>query len=73
METLQTIMPYVGTYVYIGFAVWLINSVTAGYNGTTPNKDDFFQSVLWPISIATLVGLVIRIAVEKIKAKKDTK
>jgi hypothetical protein len=57
---------YIGFYVYMAFFVWLINAFVAGYNGTNSNKDDFIQSILWPISIATLIGMVIKLITIKL-------
>lgn len=75
MEILDAVInivshPLVGVYAYGILFVWLINAVLAGYNGITPNKDDFWQSVLWPISIAVLLGIIIRLIVEKMKERK---
>lgn len=74
METLIEIVthPYVGAYVYIAVFVWMLNSVLAGYHGTMTNKEDFFQSVLWPISISALIGSLIRLIVDTYRNRKTT-
>lgn len=68
---LTTYLPYLGIYVYMAMFVWLVNAFVAGYNGTAPNREDFFQSVLWPISIATLVGIIIKIITVKLKGNDN--
>jgi hypothetical protein len=62
---------YVGFYVYAALFVWLLNSFVAGFNGVGTNKDDFIQSILWPISIATLLGMLVKIIIIKIKERNN--
>jgi len=70
---LQTISEYshmIGLYCYMALFVWLFNAFLAGYNGTAPSREDFFQSVLWPISIVVLLGITIKIIVQSITKNK---
>lgn len=46
---------------------WIVQALIAGYNGIEIGKQEFYASVLWPISTATLMGLIIRVATEKFK------
>ena len=60
--------PYL-TYLLIYFAIaltfFLINSVIAGYNGLSWTTTDVKDSILWPASIAVLIGLLIRLITQK--------
>ena len=61
-----------GLYYYsiVAFIFWLILSMIAGYSGKTSNLTDAKDSLIWPISVAILIGLFIRIAVENYKKEK---
>ncbi len=69
------------TSIYFSVAVFtlMLNAMIAGYNGTQINKDDVIQSIIWPISLATLFGLLARIGIESYREevnkpkKKETK
>lgn len=65
-QLIMEFLPTVGVYVYIALFVWLVNAAVAGFNGVGTNKDDFWQSVLWPISIATLIGMLIKLIIIKL-------
>jgi NADH:ubiquinone oxidoreductase subunit 6 (subunit J) len=66
METLQ----HYGTiYLFVGAIFLLISAVVAGYNGIDMNKKDFTDSVIWPVSIAVLIGTIVRVVIEIAKIK----
>jgi mannitol-specific phosphotransferase system IIBC component len=55
-------------YYMLGIVTfWIIQALIAGYNGIEIGKQEFYASVLWPISTATLIGLIIRVVIEKLK------
>jgi len=60
-------MEYIIIYV-IGIAITLlVNAFIAGYNGNNITLNDFSDAVIWPISLTVLIGLLIRLVVEKNK------
>jgi hypothetical protein len=65
-QVIMEYLPTLGIYFYTALFVWLVNAAVAGYNGVATNKDDFWQSVLWPISIATLIGMLIKLIIIKL-------
>jgi hypothetical protein len=52
-------------YLVIALFFLVINSVIAGYNGKTYTAQDIKDSFLWVLSLSILLGLVIRIALDK--------
>jgi len=70
---LTDIIPYVVGYFSISLVFLIFNAVVAGYNGNTYSFQDTKDSILWPLSLAVLVGLLIRIAMENYKEKRSTK
>lgn len=58
-------MEYFITYVLIAAAMMSINAAVAGFKGGQWNMDDVIDSILWPLSIAMLVGLIARISFDK--------
>ena len=62
------IIEFIQIYVLIGLAFLVLNSFIAGYNATTWVKQDFIDSLFWPLSLAILAGLSVRLLIEKIKS-----
>lgn len=58
---MEEYLVYVCYYFIISLSFWLINSVVAGFIGEKWSWRDGLDSILWPLSLATLVGLVLRI------------
>lgn len=56
-------------YLLIVFVFWMLSAFACGFAVKRPKAEDFYDSILWPISIATLLGNVTRVVVEKIKQK----
>jgi membrane protein implicated in regulation of membrane protease activity len=74
MEIFNNVLPYVSIYLAIAFIFWMINAVIAGFNGNTWTAQDFKESLVWPASLAVLLGLIIRVLVERsVARKKQTK
>jgi hypothetical protein len=61
------ILSIITFYFVVAFCVLIINAVLAGYQGMQPTLNDVMQSVFWPVSIATLLGLLIKVGVESYK------
>jgi hypothetical protein len=73
-------LPLINFYFTVAFFVLIVNAVLAGFNGARVTVDDIVQSSLWPISLASLLGTLVRIGYESYKQeaqkapkKKDTK
>lgn len=73
-------LPLINFYFVVALVVMNINAFLAGYHGVRITMDDVIQSVVWPISIAALLGTLVRIGVEsykeesrKVTKKKETK
>lgn len=62
MEIFTLVFTYIGFYLLIGFSYFLITAVFSGFIGSELTLKDYINDfILWPISIATLIGLLIRI------------
>lgn len=72
MELIQ-FLHYVVGYIIISLVFLLFNSIIAGYNGNSYSFQDTIDSILWPLSLSVLIGLVIRITIEKYKEKRAQK
>lgn len=68
-------LPLLNFYFTVAFFVMIVNAVIAGYKGMSTTWDDVIQSALWPISLAALLGTLIRIGVQSYEeaAKKPQK
>lgn len=73
MEYVILVGIILGIYCSIAFIFLLCNCLGAGYNGETWTKKDVMGSILWPLSLMVLNGLLIRICVESIKKYKSLK
>ena len=59
-------MDYVIVYIIIAAIVGIINTLIAGFNGKSYSKNDIKDSLLWPLSVSVLLGLLARLVFEKI-------
>lgn len=60
-------------YLCIGVVFLLFNAFAAGYLGMEISKKEWVDSIIWPISAAIGLGLLVRIIVEKLKERKEKK
>jgi hypothetical protein len=75
------ILAIINFYFSVALFVLVLNAVIGGYQGKQINIDDVIQSAFWPVSLAQLLGTLIRIGVESYKEemakpkpkKKETK
>ena len=76
------ILTIINVYFSIAFFVLVLNALLGGYQGKEVGIDDVIQSAFWPVSLAQLLGTLIRIGVESYKEelakprapkKKETK
>ena len=61
------IIEFVSFYAWVALGVLLINAIIAGFTGKEITKIDVAQSLTWPVSIAMLFGLCIRVGLEAYK------
>lgn len=61
------ILSVITIYFSIALGVLIINAVLAGYYGNQTTLNDVVQSIFWPVSLATLLGLLVKVAVEAYK------
>lgn len=54
-------------YFSVALFTLLVNALIAGYKGQTITLDDVIQSSIWPVSIASLIGMLVRVGVESYK------
>ena len=73
MELLSVLAPYIYFYFGAAFIFWAITAGVAGYFGNEPGKSEFGSSLIWPISLSTLIGLLVRLIVEKREKNKQDK
>lgn len=59
-------------YLVLGLLFTMVMTVITGYNLENWTKSDLTDIVLWPISLAAMIGLVIRIIVESTKKPRKT-
>lgn len=73
------ILAIINFYFSVALFVLVLNAVIGGYQGKQITIDDVIQSAFWPVSLAQLLGTLIRIGVESYKEemakpkKKETK
>lgn len=60
-------------YFFIGLSYLLIESFILGCLGQNSDSINFFDIILWPVSIMNLFGLSIRILMNKLKKLNKTK
>lgn len=65
------ILSMVTFYFIVAFCVLIVNAILAGYFGKQPTMDDVVQSLFWPISLATLLGLLVKVGVESYKEEQQ--
>lgn len=70
MEFLSAYAIYVYYYIVISFMFLIINAVLAGFSGNTLLKEDYKDSVLWPISLAIILGVFMRIGLTYLRKIK---
>lgn len=58
-------MIYVYTYISIVICFWLVNAFIAGLNETDTSQKDLFDSILWPVTLANLLGLLTKIIIKR--------
>lgn len=63
-------MEYLVYYVVMVLLMVSINSIMSGFTGRDLEFKDFTDSLIWPITILVLIGVLIRIIYNKIKGKK---
>ncbi len=54
-------------YFSVALFVLVLNALIGGYQGKQVGVDDVIQSAFWPVSLAQLLGTLIRIGVESYK------
>lgn len=62
---LSDFLVYLCYYIFVGIIFALVSAFFAGFNGNVMTKDDYISSIFWPISIATLLGLLIKLYFQK--------
>ena len=76
------ILALINFYFSVALFVLIVNAIIGGYQGKQIGVDDVIQSAFWPVSLSTLIGMVVRIGVEsykeaakpnKVQEKKETK
>lgn len=65
------ILSIITIYFSVALGVLIINAVLAGYYGTQTSFSDVTQSAFWPVSLATLLGLLIKVGVEAYKEEQQ--
>lgn len=68
-EIYMSILEWAGYYAVGVMILWLINAFAAGYSGGEASKSDFMDSLLWPVSLAATIGMLVRVAVNQINKK----
>jgi hypothetical protein len=63
-------MEYIIFYFIVGFVFLIGNTIVGGYFGKNYTLEDIKDSILWPLSFSILLGLVIRILIDKYKTYK---
>ena len=61
------IINFIMFYAWVALGVLLINSFIAGFTGAEITRNDVSQSLTWPVSIAMLLGLTIRVGINAYK------
>ena len=61
------ILTIINVYFSVAFFVLVLNALIGGYQGKEIGIDDVIQSAFWPVSLAQLLGTLIRIGVESYK------
>lgn len=64
---MEDYLVYVCYYFYIAIGFWIINSIVGGFIGEKWNWRDGLDSLFWPLSVSTLLGLTIRIITDKMR------
>lgn len=62
-------VPYVLVYLAIAAGFMVMSSFVAGYNLETWASNEVVDSLLWPLSLATLAGVFCRVGVEAVRRK----
>jgi hypothetical protein len=65
------ILSMVTFYFIVAFCVLIVNAMIAGYHGGSAGIDDAVQSFFWPVSIASLLGLLLKIGVDAYKEQQE--
>jgi ABC-type thiamin/hydroxymethylpyrimidine transport system permease subunit len=65
------ILSFVIFYFCVAFGVLIVNAILAGYYGTQTSFNDIIASLFWPVSVASLIGLLIKIGVEAYKEEQQ--
>lgn len=66
---LTVFLPYIQYYLAFAVIFWLTTAIVSGFYGSEPGKSEFFASLLWPISMGTVIGTLARVIVEIIKER----
>lgn len=63
----------VAVYVIGGLVFCTVSAFVAGYAGTMMKKADYYDGILWPFSVSSLLGYVVRVCVERVKERTEHK
>jgi hypothetical protein len=57
----------VAWYLVGGLVFCLVSAIVAGFTGTMMKKADYYDGILWPFSVSSLLGVGVRVCVERVK------
>lgn len=63
---LSNLSNYLIIYCLIGLVIVLLNCFAHGFVGSKPKMDDYFDILMWPKTLAVILGALTRLAIKKI-------
>lgn len=67
---MEEIIYFSQLYVLIAFGFLLVDAFAVGFFKKTFNTSDIYESIFWPVTTFTILGIISRVIFEKIKGKK---